>query len=71
MKQAIARASCQSMPGWFARLFASFGGCRDARRRGRADMLSSHMQRDIGLHHAGLADDAHGDPLYGSVRRRL
>lgn len=66
MKQAILRASCPFAPGWFARLLTPFGRRRDARRRGRADMLSSHMRRDI-----GLADDARGDPLYGSVRRRL
>jgi hypothetical protein len=66
MKQAIARASGPVLPGWFARLLTPFGRRRDTRHRGRADMLSSHMRRDI-----GLADDARGDPLYGRVRRRL
>jgi hypothetical protein len=68
MKLAIA---CTPRPvGWIARLLAPFGRRRDLRRRGRAETLSSHMLRDIGLHHAGLADDARGGPLYGAVRRR-
>ena len=66
MKQAIARASCPFAPGWFARLLTPFARQRDVRHRGRADTLSRHMRRDI-----GLADDARGNPLYGNVRRKL
>ncbi len=66
MKQAIAQAPFPFTSGWFARLLASCGGRRDARHRDRANRLSPHMLRDI-----GLSDDARGDPLYGSVRRRL
>jgi hypothetical protein len=69
MKQAIARASCPVVSAWFVRLLAPLGR-RDTHRRGRADMLSSHIRRDIGLHNMGMGDDARGDPLYGSTRRR-
>lgn len=66
MKQAIAQASSPFAWGWLARLLAPFARPRDVRHRGRADTLSSHMRRDI-----GLGDDARGAPLYGSVRRKL
>lgn len=65
MKLAIASTPCPVVSGWITRLLAPFGRRRDAHRRGRADMLSSHVRRDI-----GLVDDARGDPLYGNVRRR-
>jgi hypothetical protein len=70
MKLAIASTPCPVVSGWIARLLAPLGRRRDVRRRGRADMLSSHTRRDIGLHNMGLGDDARGDPLYGNARRR-
>ncbi len=66
MKLAITCTPCPFVSGWISRLLAPFGHRRGARRGGRADRLSSHMLRDIGLN-----DDARGDPLYGKVRRRL
>ncbi len=65
MKQAIECTCRPFVLGWFARLLAPFGARRDAHHKGRADRLSSHMLRDI-----GLSDEARGDPLYGGTRRR-
>jgi hypothetical protein len=64
MKQVIQCASRPALFGWVTRLFGSFVCRDDARRRGRTDLLSDYMLRDIGLHN--MRDDA----LYGDVRRR-
>jgi hypothetical protein len=65
MKQAFARVCCPALTGWITWLVAPLRSLRELRRLAPPKPLSSYMLRDI-----GLADDAHGDHLYGNFRRR-
>ncbi len=66
MKQVIDRVPLPALFDRMFRLLALQARPRNKHRKGRADSLSRHTLRDIGLN-----DDARGCPLYGSARRRL